>query len=719
MQLAKTASQFSKTSPNLLDEGNEDLSQSNLRSPNKGGGGENVDFDSSDSGSGSSAGNKTVREGIGLVSSSVGSGYLPSSGQDATVSQTNVWSSNSSAKVSNAMPTLNDMVHRRSRVSELEQESMTSASRDGDSSHRIDDPSHNFGFIQSFGCLIAVREADDEGSLEVRQCSENTEKILGLSPAYLFSLNSFLDCLDDDQAEYLRDHIEALSEPQDKETESDPSVFQLNGWSQGETGTRKRWDCWCAAHCVATTRKDEPEVNVQPKPIIALEFELVHDKVNPLAHFLPQQLFKEKESEAEAGPNRLTRLASSASLDEIREPSATVAVDSVVALNEVPIEGTPKAVVNSEHKPYLPASENPAELRNPLSRPSKAVDHPRRSAAGQANEHRFRPGRTRSSQNPIKNLGEGRSMLDMFGILSQVNGRMQAQNDIQDLFTVAVSAIRELTGFSRAVLYRFDQRWNSQVVHKLLDWNQKNEPYKGVHSPDIDISKQAQNLCKINKIQVLYDRDLHPAKLICKDVIELRRPIDTSRCFLLAVRPNRLRHLARMGVRASMSVSITAFNQLWGFLALHTYDAKGRRVSFPMRQLCRLLGDSIARNIERLTHTKHLSVSSPTKALRTDVNTSKLLISNAAELLVHFDAEFGALALGDEMDVLGPPNVEPEVVDIARYLQSKKFRRVVISEHISADFPDLALSNDSSKDITSLLLIPLSETGADFIVFFR
>ena len=61
-----------------------------------------------------------------------------------------------------------------------------------------------------------------------------------------------------------------------------------------------------------------------------------------------------------------------------------------------------------------------------------------------------------------------------------------------------------------------------------------------------------------------------------------------------------------MGVRSSMSVSITAFGDLWGLVAMHTYGKFGHRVSFPVRQLCRLLADSISRNIERLSYARRL-----------------------------------------------------------------------------------------------------------------
>jgi light-regulated signal transduction histidine kinase (bacteriophytochrome) len=49
-----------------------------------------------------------------------------------------------------------------------------------------------------------------------------------------------------------------------------------------------------------------------------------------------------------------------------------------------------------------------------------------------------------------------------------------------------------------------------------------------------------------------------------------------------------------------------AFGQLWGLIACHAYGHHGMRVSFPVRQMMRLLSDSISKNIERLSYAQRL-----------------------------------------------------------------------------------------------------------------
>lgn len=101
-----------------------------------------------------------------------------------------------------------------------------------------------------------------------------------------------------------------------------------------------------------------------------------------------------------------------------------------------------------------------------------------------------------------------------------------------------------------------------------------------------------------------------------------RAPAESSPCLCD-------RYLANMGVRASMSISVLAFGSLYGLISCHTYGELlspcrsflesadrllppgrfGRRVSFPVRQLCKLLGHSISRNIERLSYVRLTLVS--------------------------------------------------------------------------------------------------------------
>ena len=125
-----------------------------------------------------------------------------------------------------------------------------------------------------------------------------------------------------------------------------------------------------------------------------------------------------------------------------------------------------------------------------------------------------------------------------------------------------------------------------------------------------------------------------------------------------------------------MSISIIAFGQLWGLISCHTYGRYGQRVSFPGRQLCRIIGDSISRNIERLSYAQRLQSRKLINTIPTNSNPGGYIIAKAEDLLTLFDADFGVLSIGDEAKILGSLDNSQEVLAILEYLRIKVFQYV-------------------------------------------
>jgi light-regulated signal transduction histidine kinase (bacteriophytochrome) len=182
--------------------------------------------------------------------------------------------------------------------------------------------------------------------------------------------------------------------------------------------------------------------------------------------------------------------------------------------------------------------------------------------------------------------------------------------------------------------------------------------------------------------------------------------------------PIHIKYLANMAVRSSMSISINAFNELWGLIACHGYGAKGMRVSFPIRKMCRLVGDTASRNIERLSYASRLQARKLINTVPTEHNPSGYIIASSDDLLTLFDADFGLLSIKGETKIMGKIDHSQEALAMLEYLRLRKLSSVVISQDIREDFPDLRYPPGFDV-IAGLLLVPLSVGGSDFIVFFR
>ena len=316
-----------------------------------------------------------------------------------------------------------------------------------------------------------------------------------------------------------------------------------------------------------------------------------------------------------------------------------------------------------------------------------------------------------------KRKGEAAAM-EVFNIMSQVQEQLANAKTLDSFLKILVGVVKELTGFHRVMIYQFDQSWNGRVVTELVDPRATKDLYKGLNFPASDIPKQARDLYKINKVRLLYDRDQETSRLVCRTAEDLETPLDLTFAYLRAMSPIHIKYLSHMAVRASMSISINAFNELWGLIACHSYGSKGMRVSFPIRKMCRLVGDSASRNIERLSYASRLQARKLINTVPTESNPSGYIIASSDDLLKLFDADYGLLSIRDETKILGRLEQTQEALAMLEYLRLRKITSVTNSTDIRIDFPDLRYPPGFTI-ISGLLLVPLSVSGSDFIVFFR
>lgn len=316
-----------------------------------------------------------------------------------------------------------------------------------------------------------------------------------------------------------------------------------------------------------------------------------------------------------------------------------------------------------------------------------------------------------------KRRGEQGAM-QVFDIMSQVQEQLASAPNLENFLKILVGIVKELTGFHRVMIYQFDSSFNGKVVTELVDTSQTVDLYKGLHFPASDIPRQARELYKINKVRLLYDRDLDTARMVCRTKDDLDVPLDMTHAYLRAMSPIHLKYLANMAVRSSMSISINAFNELWGLISCHTYGDHGMRVSFPIRKMCRLVGDTASRNIERLSYASRLQARKLINTAPTEKNPSGYIIASSDDLLKLFDADFGLLSIQGETKILGAIEHSQEALAMLEYLRMRKLTSVAASQDVREDFPDLKY-HPGFQVIAGLLYVPLSVGGSDFIVFFR
>jgi two-component system, chemotaxis family, sensor kinase Cph1 len=137
------------------------------------------------------------------------------------------------------------------------------------------------------------------------------------------------------------------------------------------------------------------------------------------------------------------------------------------------------------------------------------------------------------------------------------------------LYDTTARAVRDLTGFDRVMVYRYDEAYNGEVVAeaKRDDLNS----FLGLHYPSTDIPAQARALYEKNWIRLISDVDYQPAPLVPAIDPASGTPQDLTYATLRSVSPIHVEYLQNMGVRSSMSISLLRYGRLWGLIACHHY----------------------------------------------------------------------------------------------------------------------------------------------------
>ncbi|WP_233554795.1 ATP-binding protein [Deinococcus cavernae] len=144
---------------------------------------------------------------------------------------------------------------------------------------------------------------------------------------------------------------------------------------------------------------------------------------------------------------------------------------------------------------------------------------------------------------------------------------LEATASVTELAQVAVEAVREITGFDRVMLYRFEPDDSGLVIaearrpdmHSFLDHR----------FPESDIPRQARALYVRHLLRLTADVDAPAAPLIPVLDPQTIAPTPLGGAVLRATSPIHLQYLRNMGVASSLSVSVVVEGRLWGLIACH------------------------------------------------------------------------------------------------------------------------------------------------------
>lgn len=170
----------------------------------------------------------------------------------------------------------------------------------------------------------------------------------------------------------------------------------------------------------------------------------------------------------------------------------------------------------------------------------------------------------------------------------RVTGAILSARTFADAEQLAVDAIRELTGYGRAKIYRFLPDGSGEVTAESRDEGMPS--YRGLHFPATDIPKQARFLYSILPFRPVLTVDDNTSSIVSghgDDAVAL----DLSWCLTRSVSTMHTAYLRNMGVGSAFSCSLMDQGSLWGLVTCHSLDQSP--VSFDVWGLVRDIAEAL------------------------------------------------------------------------------------------------------------------------------
>ncbi len=295
-----------------------------------------------------------------------------------------------------------------------------------------------------------------------------------------------------------------------------------------------------------------------------------------------------------------------------------------------------------------------------------------------------------------------------------------ACSSLERLCDETARLFRDLTGYDRVMVYRFDAEGHGEIFSERK--RGRLESFRGNWYPASDIPQIARRLYERNRVRILVDVAATPVPLAPEAVSPADAPLDMSLCVLRSMSPLHIQYLKNMGVGATLVVSLMVGGKLWGLVACHHY--KPRVVHYEVRAVCELLAEAVATRLAALDAflqaQAELSVRRLEQrlvdAISREGDWRAVIFDKSRALLTPLGAAGVALLVDGEVQTTGEVPGTQQIRAVGGWLDGQPRSPVTATASLRRDAPDLG---EVMPEIGGLLAAPISDTPGDYLVWFR
>ncbi|MGQ0699878.1 MAG: GAF domain-containing protein [Panacagrimonas sp.] len=293
--------------------------------------------------------------------------------------------------------------------------------------------------------------------------------------------------------------------------------------------------------------------------------------------------------------------------------------------------------------------------------------------------------------------------------------RFSAASSIPALSDTVVQCLREMTGYDRVMVYKFDPDGHGEIIAEAREPSL--DSLLGHHYPATDIPQRARELYLRNRVRVLVDVYYQPVPIAPGG-----QELDMSLCYLRSMSPLHLQYLQNMGVTATLVVSLVREGRLWGLIACHHYSP--RRVRYAVRAACGMLAEVISTRITAIENYAHAQGVILVRSLEqrlidatsTDGDWRRALFRNQRTLLQPLEATGAALFFEGDVLTTGEVPSTPELRELLEWVNQRKRDSMFSCSSCLRENPALAAISPTASGV---LAIELSSSRPDCLMWFR
>lgn len=307
-------------------------------------------------------------------------------------------------------------------------------------------------------------------------------------------------------------------------------------------------------------------------------------------------------------------------------------------------------------------------------------------------------------------------LADVYTQTIQFVTQMNNTKSLKDLCALVAQGTREITGYDRVMIYRFDEQYNGEVFAE--NCREDLEPFLGLHYPHTDIPAQARELYIKNQLRLIVDIDYKPVPIYTVDDKEGKN-LDLSLSILRSTSPIHVEYLKNMGVGATLTISLIHHDRLWGLIACHHYSEKN--ISPEIRLAAKLQGQFITSQIDiRQSNDENINAQKTNVAFEQLTSLDLPILQNSLEtiaampqLLELCNAAGVSIISREKIYKNGLTPSDEKIIALIEAITNKFPNEIFVTNKISDDF------SETVEDSSFAGIIYHSLGNNDHIIWYR